>query len=229
MLKSHRILTIACCCLIIVFSTTLMARSRTARVPHRYQPASEDRHLVQVSNPVDGRTWAAWAFRSGAQYDIALSFLSEQERWSEPVFQGLDDGVDQVDPAFAIHESGVLVVAFAEPTRGRVLISVLPPGGQAWSRPVPVATGDDLRSPSLLILGDRLVVAYRAGERVQVVDIPLAGDSPSVTNGFTDGPDTTGSRNDEDPGDADENEDDEDTGAISTTGMVPIIDSAVER
>ncbi len=228
MLKSHRVLSILTCCLVIVFSTTLMARSRTAGIPHRYQPASEDRQLVQVTNPVDGQTWSAWAFRSGAQYDIALSSLDEQGRWNEPVFQGRDDGVDQVDPTFAIHESGVLVVAFAEPARGRILISALPPGGQAWSRPVPVASGDDLRSPSLLIVGNRLVVAYRAGGRVHVVDIPLAGESPASTHGFTDGPDTTGSGTEDDRNDSDEENDDE-SGGVNKTGMVPVIDDDAEH
>lgn len=227
MLKSRRILGFLAGCLIVVGSTGAMARSRTS-TPHRFQAASDDRQLIQTTNPVDGRTWAAWSYRSGAQYDLALAVQGELGRWSEPVFQGSGDGIDQVDPAFAVHASGLLVVAFAEPERGRILISTLAPGSNSWTRPVPVASGDDLHAPSMLVLGDRLVVAYRSAEQVRILDIPIGGSSIAGTLGFTDGPDTTGNRDDEDQDDSDKDDDDP-TDGVSKTGMVPIIDTSTSN
>ena len=109
MLKHFKLLVIVSC-LSVCASGALMARSRSVDLPHRYQPSSQDRQLVQVENSVDGRIWSAWAFRSGSEYDIALAVADENGVWSEPLFFGRDDGRDQVDPAFVIHESGSVLV-----------------------------------------------------------------------------------------------------------------------
>jgi hypothetical protein len=226
MRKHLKLLTIVCC-LLVCASGALMARSRSVDLPHRYQPSSQDRQLVQVENPVDGRIWSAWAFRSGDEYDIALAVADENGVWSEPMFLGRDDGRDQVDPAFVIHESGAVVVAYVDISAGQILLSAIAAGGQHWSRPLPVVAGADLRSPSMLILGDRLVLAFRAAERVEMVTIPLFGnpEPPVTSRGFTDGPDPTGATDGEKPEDSDSTDDDEDNEeSTSRTGMVPIID-----
>jgi hypothetical protein len=223
MRKHFKLLAIVCC-LLVCASGALMARSRSVDLPHRYQPSSQDRQLVQVENPVDGRIWSAWAFRSGDEYDIALAVADENGVWSEPMFLGRDDGRDQVDPAFVIHESGAVVVAYVDISAGQILLSAIAAGGQHWSRPVPVVAGADLRSPSMLILGDRLVLAFRAAERVEMVTIPLFGDpGPPVTSrGFADGPDPAGATDGDEPGHSNNTEENDES--TSRTGMIPMID-----
>ena len=89
---------------------------------------------------------------------------------------------------------GPVLVAFVDLSAGQILLSAIAAGGQTWSRPLPVVAGPDLRSPSMLILGDRLVLAFRAAERVEIVTVPLFGDPgpPVNTRNFTDGPDPAG-------------------------------------
>jgi hypothetical protein len=226
MRKHLKLLTI-CCCMLIVASGSLMARSGITELPHRYQPASQDRQLVQVENPIDGRIWSAWSFRNGAEFDIALAVKDENGIWSEPMFLGRDDGLDQVDPAFVIHESGAVVVAFAETSTGRILISALALEGRSWSRPLPVVSGDDLRSPSMVIVGSRLVLAFRSGERVEMTTIPLfSGPALSRPRGLNDGPDPIGANDGGKPDGTGtpDNDDESGDGKPSRTGMIPVID-----
>jgi len=217
--------TLCCCCLMALAVGETAARSRLFDAPHRFQPASQDLGLVQIANPVDGRIWAAWAFRDGDGYDIAVALMDEHGRWNEPTFLGRYDGKDQIDPTFVVHASGAMALAFAEPATGRILISLLGSGGEQWSRPLPVASGADLGAPSLMILGDRLVLGYRSGDRVELRTMNLFVDAAG-TFGFTDGPDPVGIDDGVDS-DEDEGKDDDDDPDSSSgrTGMVPMVDS----
>ena len=67
---------------------------------------------VVVEDSVRGVTWSAWAYRNGAEYDIAVSWLDSSGRWSEPELLGFDDDVDQRDPALLVDRNGVVYLAY---------------------------------------------------------------------------------------------------------------------
>jgi len=149
---------------------------------------------VQATSPLDGRVWSAWAYRNGAEYDIAVSTLDEDGDWSEPVYFGGGDGLDQVQPAIVSDELGNLYLAFVQGDPSRVWISVLTPGSSNWTTPV-VVTGLARRahSPGMRVVGSRLVLAFRTGrDGVEILDFPLLGNG-THDGGFTDGPDPVGS------------------------------------
>jgi len=226
MRKHSRLLVIVCICTL----AALAAGEATARgrldAPHRFQPASQDAALVQVENPVDGRTWAAWAFRSGAEYDIAVAVLGADGRWGEPSFLGRHDGRDQTEPSFLVHPSGGMALAFVEPATGRVLVSTLAAGAERWGRPLPVAAAQDVGSPTLVLLGDRLVLGFRSGDRVELRIMKLALDSAGTLS-IADGPDPIGI-DDGTAGDDDDDKDEDDETVESSdklTGMVPWLDN----
>jgi hypothetical protein len=227
MLKHSKLLALFCTCCVIVLLAAgdVAARSRLA-APHRFQPASEDTGLVQVQNPVDGRTWAAWAFRSGAEYDIAVALLGDDGRWGEPTFLGRYDGRDQIEPTFVVHESGGVALAFAEPTTDRILVSTLAAGARSWSRPLPVVAAEDIGSPSLMLFGDRLVLGFRSGDRVELRAMSLAVSSAGVFS-IADGPDPVGMDDglDSDKGDNQDDEEETNDNSDNRTGMVPFIDN----
>ena len=70
-------LLIYCITLALVATSALAGQALT---PHRYL-AGSDGPLVQVSNPHDGRTWAAWAYRNGSEFDIAISHVDADGNW----------------------------------------------------------------------------------------------------------------------------------------------------
>ena len=111
------------CCITLALVAT-SAQAGQALAPHRYL-AGSDGPLVQVSNPHDGRTWAAWAYRNGSEFDIAISHVDADGNWTEPVFVGRDDRRDQVQPAIAADEFGNVYLAWSERATGRVMVSVL--------------------------------------------------------------------------------------------------------
>jgi len=168
-----------------------MTDARDARTPHRFLPNSLDRGLIEVGNPVDGRTWAVWSYRNGAEYDIAMSFVTASGAWSEPAFLGLDDGRDQIEPALVADTAGTLYLAYAELETNRVLLSVLPAHGANWTQPVILAESALSRAPALRMVGDRLIVAYRAAEGIRIVDLPSF--SSGANQSIFDGPDPSAS------------------------------------
>ena len=87
--------SIVICCLLAALALPASAGTRFAE-PRRFDPAT-DGDLVQLVNPVDGRTWGVWTYRNGSETDIAISTLDEATgRWSEPFLMGRDDRIDQV-------------------------------------------------------------------------------------------------------------------------------------
>jgi len=173
-----------------------LAFGRGLERPHRFAPGY-DAGLVQVQNPVDGRTWAAWTYRNGAELDIAVAVADADGFWSEPRFVGLDDGSDQFEPALAVDGAGTLYLAFVDRGSGAIVLTALRRGAPAWSPPVAVTDAATRgRAPSLAVVGDRLVVAYRTAMRVRIAELPLlsppATSSPNQGFGINDGPDPTG-------------------------------------
>jgi hypothetical protein len=163
------------------------AAARDVRTPHRFLANSLDRGLIEVSNPVDGRTWAAWSYRNGAEYDIAISFVTESGAWSEPAFLGRYDGRDQIEPALVADAAGTLYLVYAELETNRVLLSVLPAHGATWTQPVSLAESAVSGAPALRVVGDRLIVAYRAAEGIRIIDLPSL--SIGTNQSIFDGPD----------------------------------------
>jgi hypothetical protein len=159
-------------------------------VPHRYAPNSLDGRLAQIDRVEGDRTLAAWAYRNGAEYDIAISRVDENGQWTEPVFIGLDDGRDQTQPALALDADGNAYLAYADQAEQRVLVAVLRADRDEWSFSLAVtAPGAEAQSPALRVVGNRLVVAFRTGEELQMIDLPLTqtDDQPSLLT-IVDGP-----------------------------------------
>ena len=199
--------TVAC----LIFCAPTFGRGRDVGRPHRFAPEARDGGLVQIHNPVDGRTWAAWAYRNGAEFDLAIASADRDGFWSEPQFLGLDDGSDQIQPALAVDRSGTVYLAFVDRASDMILLTALRAGSRV--EPMTIALTEPStrgRSPSLAVVGNRLIVAFRSGDEVRIMDLPLLS-APITTNGINDGPDPTGM--------IDDNSGEEDTG--SNTGGVP--------
>jgi hypothetical protein len=158
---------------ILALGTSVFAGpSRVA--PHRYAPNSLDGRLARVDRVEGDRSLAAWAYRNGAEYDIAISRVDENGRWTEPAFVGIDDGRDQVQPALALDANGNAYVAYTDLAEGRVLLVVLRADRNSWSRPVALTrVGTGAESPALRVVENRLVVAFRIGDELQMIDLPL--------------------------------------------------------
>lgn len=161
-------------------------------LPHRFNPRSLDGPLVHAFG-VDGRTWSAWAYRDGAEYDIAVSTLDDSGFWSEPSFLGRGDGRDQVEPSMIVDEFGNVYLAYTDRALGAVMLSTQPAGHDSWSEPLRVSdVGTRASTPALHIVGDRLVVAYRTGPSLRIRDLPLLTVEFSG-DGIQDNPDPFGS------------------------------------
>ncbi len=175
--------------------TLLLALSTASGVwagsalPHRYSAQALDGPLLQILNPVDGRFWSIWAYRSGAEYDIAISALQEDGSWSEPRFLGEADSLSQMHPAAAVDAMGNVYLAFAVRENGRIILSTLRRGSSIWSAPV-LIVGEPGRhfAPAVRIVGGELVVAYRTGAAVEISVLPLL--VPDRPAGIQDGPDS---------------------------------------
>lgn len=186
--------------------------------PDRFQPDSLDQQLTQTINPVDGRVWSAWSYRNGAEYDIAVT-VSGADAWAEPVFFGLDDGIDQSAPSLASDASGNVYLAFTQGSPGRVLLTVLGAGARTWAMPVVLTPpAVDARSPAVRVIGGRLALAFAQGsERLTILDLPLYSPGFLGGNGFTDGPDPVGSSRPE------TGDDDDDGGTTNDGTDDPIV------
>ncbi len=158
-----------------------------ADLPHRYSAPNLDSGLVQIYDPVDGRYWAAWAYRSGTEYDIAISVRQADGLWSEPRFIGRANSRSEIQPAMALDPEGNLYLAFAIRETGQIMLSTLRPTQDTWSAPVPVVLEPGRHfTPVLRVVPGQLVIAYRTGPRVEITLLPLIG---PMTMGMNDGPD----------------------------------------
>lgn len=190
MLKTGKWLSCTLCLILAGSLGLTLAAPRGDRQPHRYLPRSLDQEPVQATDPVDGSVLAAWGYREGGEYSIALA-VKTGETWSEPVFIGRDDGLDQLDPALVFDGNGVAYLAYTVLPLGEVRITAI--AGEPDQALTPrVVSPPDSRSghPALDVIADRLAVAFRSGDGVAIRNIPLfaPGESAS-TRGIQEGPD----------------------------------------
>jgi len=189
----RRLLTVLTIALVMTSVVSAAGKyPRGAGQPHRYLPESLDQAIAQIENTVDGRTWSAWSYRNGGEYDLALSVSTTLGIWSEPLLIGLDDGLDQREPALAVDARGAVYVAYGDGA-GAIRIMALQPGGSQWTAPATVAMEDDrFSAPSLMVVGNSLIVGYRDGDGVALQALPLL--QVEVINqmrSIYDGPDPT--------------------------------------
>ncbi len=177
----------------ILLAVGAVSAAPPSLLPERYAPGRHDQEPVTIADPVHGVVWSAWAYRNGAEYDLALSALGANGRWTEPTLFGLDDGSDQVAPALAVDAAGNVYVAVEVRPAGRIELAVLPAGRSEWIGPLAIsADGEIARDPALLVVGGRLVVAYGTPNGVVLRDRALfVVQDPTVrTWGIQEGPDT---------------------------------------
>ncbi len=156
-------------------------------LPSRFVAALDGAPAI-VDLPAEGLRLSAWPYRSGAEYDLALSVQDASGVWSRPSFFGAGDGVDQIEPALAVDSNGTVYLAFAVRPQGSIWLAVRAKGG-AWSPSIAVTPAEARAStPAMAIVGDRLVLAYRTGPRTVIVDLPLLSPTTSPF-GVQDGPD----------------------------------------
>ena len=83
---------------------------------------------------------------------------------------------------------GAVYLAFTMTNPPRVAVTTLAVGSTAWSEPIVVSGTEAASSPALLIVGDRLIVAYRTARSVGMVDFSTVGGANQI-QGIQDGPD----------------------------------------
>ena len=172
-------------------------------LPHRYAPRSMDGRIHQVDVPANHTTIATWSYRSGSQFDIAVSSADANGRWTEPVFFGRDDNRDQVDPVVAADSAGNVYLAYTDRDQGRVMLSTRPAGRTDWSTPLAVTPLDSgAETPGLLVTGDRLVVAFQIDRQIQLIEIPISVGQSGLL-GLTDDSDPVGHEDDGPPPEGD--------------------------
>jgi len=196
------------CCLGLLAASVAAARPRSRDLPQGYLPGSLDGHLVEALDPLDGTLWAAWAYRNGAEYDVAISYRDESGMWSEPTLMGVDDGLDQTHPALAVDNWGNVYLAYAERKPDRVMLTWLEDGTSVWSTPTSVTDpAVAALDPALRVVGDRLVAAFRTRRGLAILDLPLLGPTMIFVDGLQDTPDPVGAYNPNEPPDQPVDED----------------------
>ena len=160
--------------------------------PHRFNANSLDGALTTVVNRVTGDTWSVWEYRTGAEYDIAISVRDAEGFWSEPQFIGQGDRLDQVQPTLTADPAGNLYLAYVDRARGAVMVTSRPVNATQWTTALAVtAAGERGNRPSMRVVGDRLVVAFRTGAGIEIRDLALlpAPIGTVTTRGVQDMPD----------------------------------------
>jgi hypothetical protein len=165
--------------------------ARGADLPDRFSPGFDGRP-VYATDVSSGAIWAAWAYKSHGEFDIALSVRDLAGVLSEPTFIGRLDGLDQLTPAIVPDAAGNIYLAFAVRQSSQVFLSVLPHGAAAWSAPQAVTSPRETAvSPTLAVVANYLVIGYRtAGAKVALRSLPLIGE-PIGPLGIYDSPDGT--------------------------------------
>jgi hypothetical protein len=165
-----------------------VAAAPTRALPVGYAIPEIDGRPVSIENAIDGRTVAAWAYRSGREFDLAISVLGPAGTWSDPTFLGLRDGMDQVQPALAVDLSGNTYLVMTVRPSMAIYLAVLPAAATTWTEPTMISLeGERASLPALRIVADRLVVAYRSRAGIVVRDLPLF--QAVGASGVQDGPD----------------------------------------
>ncbi len=175
----------------VALSVPAFAGAAGRVMPERFAPGSLDGDPVILEDGVTGTVWSAWAYRDGAEYAIAVSLMGADGAWSEPVFLGRDDGLDQVEPSLAIDATGTAYLAFAVRETGEIRISLLVGGTAKWSAPARVSGDDEIASsPVVRIVSDRVVLAYATDAGTRLLDFALVpGTGVIRTHGVQEGPD----------------------------------------
>jgi len=184
--STFRFVLVCTVCTLLV-SLAVQAAPSKLDLPYRHIRTLDGPTVLVSDN--DGRTFAVWSYRNGAEFDIAVSRQDENGLWSAPRFFGLDDGLDQVRPAVAVDGDGNIYLAFEIRSSGRILMKVLPAGSDAWSYTVSL-TGVSRHgtAPALQVVRDRLVVAYQSDGETVIVARPIYRNSPHL-QGLQDDPD----------------------------------------
>lgn len=169
MLKSS--VALVCCCVALAATSVAAPIKEIGRdAPTRYLP-SWDGRLASVEL-TDGSAWNVWSYRNGAEYDLALAFRSPDGDWAPTEFIGEADGSDQLQPQAIADAAGHLYVTWVD-RRGNLSLAIRSAVGTGWSPATVIAEGQRLATPTMGIVGDRLVIAYRDGAGVSMVDLPL--------------------------------------------------------
>jgi hypothetical protein len=195
-----------------------MAGDRLADLPRRHSRAAQDGQPVTAALD-SGAAWSAWAYRISGEYAIALSLRDPSGAWSEPSFIGLDDGLDQIDPDIVGDSNGNLYLAYAVRETGTIWVTALRAGRLSWFQPQLVTpAGERAGGPTLRVVGDRLVMGYRAGRDVRLLDWELLVTYSSggmTIEGIQDGPDgfplAVVHQGNDDPDDEDEDREEDDS------------------
>lgn len=180
--------------LVVCLATTLTGSAVAGSDSRNFAGAG---HVPQLDGPVttltapDGRTFATWAYRASGEFDIAVTVrAADSQTWSAPSFFGRRNGADELQPAMTFDSRGTVYVAFTTASPSAVFLSVLRPGSDAWSEPVQVSGNDIASSPTLLVVGDRLIVGFRTAQGVGLVNLPISDGGNELY--LSDGPDASG-------------------------------------
>lgn len=144
---------------------------------------------VLIEQPGTGATLAIWSYRGRGEYDLAMARRDASGSWSDVVFLGRNDGLDQVTPAVAADSCGTVYVAYAVRETAQIHLTVVPPGGSEWTPPIPLTPlGQRRFAPALSVIGNRLVAAWRTfSGAIEIRHFPLF--VPTAPLGINDGPD----------------------------------------
>lgn len=156
-------------------------------------PAVVD-YVPQIDGPMttitapDGSLWAVWSYRASGEYDVAIASLDPAGAWSVPMFFGRRDGIDETAPALAIDASRNLYLVYATRQPGGLAYATFTPATGTWSAPTRLSADRTASSPAIRIVGDRVIVAWRAASGTVLIDLPTV--SGLTTRGIQDGPDS---------------------------------------
>jgi hypothetical protein len=194
----RRTLLLAGCAGIVALAGSVATAAGARELPRRFLPVA-DEGLVQLTEPLSGKSWSAWSYRNGGERDLAISVTDARGLWLEPELLGLGDGLDQVEPALAAHASGALYLVWAERPTGRIQLAWRAGASGGWSRPILLAA-QGASSPAIELVGDWLVIAFQSPSGTTLVVRPrdVVGATP---DSIQQGPDPVGSKPPADPGD----------------------------
>lgn len=200
-------------CLILLGASSLALAAPIKELgrdaPARYLPRWDGR-LASVEL-ADGGSLTVWSYRNGAEYDLALAFRDADGSWAPTSYLGVGDGNDQLDPQVIADPAGHLYLSWVD-RQGRLSLAIHSAVGTGWSPAAVIAEGGRLGAPAMQIVGGRLVVAFRDGAGVGLVDLPLldtlVAQGAFGLSGLHDVPDPVTSEN---PYDNGQNRDDDDS------------------